>query len=62
MGLASALATTYKQRLQAIVLIPSDGGRFEVELDGTAIYSKLATGQFPEHHQIKKELDRLLRR
>ena len=33
-------------------LIPSKGGCFEVSADGELIYSKLATGQFPDEPAI----------
>jgi selenoprotein W-related protein len=29
-------------------LIPSDGGCFELQVDGALIWSKLETGKFPE--------------
>jgi selenoprotein W-related protein len=39
-----------------MVLVPSDGGRFEILLDGKPIYSKLETGQFPETRDIIKAI------
>jgi selenoprotein W-related protein len=33
-------------------LEPSDGGRFEVFVDGKRIYSKLETGEFPDEEEI----------
>ena len=47
----------YKQRLEAIILVPSAGGRFEVELDGDLIHSKLETGSFPDPAKIVKAID-----
>jgi selT/selW/selH-like putative selenoprotein len=35
-----------------IDLIRSGGGVFEVELDGTLIYSKMATGRHCTHEEI----------
>ncbi len=32
-------------QVREIVLIPSGGGRFEITVDGTLVYSKLATGK-----------------
>jgi selenoprotein W-related protein len=40
--------TTYKQKLESLRLVPSDGGRFELCVNGDLIYSKLATGKFPD--------------
>lgn len=47
----------YKQQLEAITLVPSAGGRFEVELDGDLVHSKLETGSFPEASKIVKAID-----
>lgn len=44
-----------------MLLVPSEGGRFEITLDGKPIYSKLETGQFPDHDQIIRELEKRLR-
>ncbi len=33
-------------------LIESDGGVFEVVVDGKKIFSKKETGRFPEHKEI----------
>jgi selenoprotein W-related protein len=55
-SLSEAIMDAFGQRFGALKLVPSDGGRFEVSLDGTLIYSKLETGEFPENRQI---LDRL---
>ncbi len=41
-----------KRRVSALTLVPSDGGRFEIEVDGELIYSKLATGAFPSEQEI----------
>ena len=44
-----------------MILVPSDGGRFEVFLDGEAIYSKLETGRFPESREIVKAIEARMR-
>jgi selenoprotein W-related protein len=33
-------------------LIPSDGGCFELKVNGDLIYSKLKTGQFPDEQAM----------
>ncbi len=38
-------------------LIVGDGGVFEVEADGTLVYSKKATGAFPRYGEIPMALD-----
>jgi len=34
--------------LEELTLVPSDGGRFEIEVDGQQIWSKKKTKAFPE--------------
>ncbi len=48
--------TQLKTALTRLVLIPSDGGRFEISVNGKQVYSKLATGRFPEFAEIQKFL------
>jgi len=52
--LTEKLITELKGRIQRLVLIPSDGGRFEVSVDGKPVFSKLQTGRFPEYQEIRK--------
>ena len=48
MSLAEKLMKKLKQDMESITLVPSEGGVFEVEIDGKNVYSKIKTGQFPE--------------
>jgi len=41
-----------------MVLVPSDGGRFEVFLDDRRIHSKLETGAFPEPREVIRAIER----
>ena len=50
------LITELKARIKRLIRVPSDGGRFEVNLDGAIIYSKLESGRFPEYEDIRKHL------
>lgn len=43
-------------KLGELQLVPSDGGRFEISIDGHLIYSKLETGQFPDEEKILAEV------
>ncbi len=52
------LLTDYKQRIRQLTLVPYDDGRFEVFADGKQIYSKKATGKFPEYAQVRKALEK----
>lgn len=44
----------FKWEVEEWQLVPSDGGRFELLVDGELVYSKLATGRFPE---VKEAVD-----
>jgi len=35
-----------------MILVPSEGGRFELFVDDRPIYSKLETGRFPEARDV----------
>lgn len=37
-------------------MIPSEGGAFEISVNGETIYSKLKTGEFPNPEMILKEV------
>ena len=42
----------HKNGIASVTLVPSQGGVFEVLVDGKELYSKLKTGQFPDEMQI----------
>jgi selenoprotein W-related protein len=46
----------HKNALASVTLVPSQGGAFEVSVNGVEIYSKLKTGQFPDELQIVNQL------
>ena len=43
MGLVDELLKNYEHVIETITLVPSDGGRFEVTVNGQLLYSKLET-------------------
>lgn len=51
----------FKLRITSLELVPSKGGCFEVSVNGELIYSKLATGQFPNEEEIEAEAARRLK-
>jgi selenoprotein W-related protein len=55
--LAAAVLPRLKNKLTQMVMVPSDGGRFEISLGGELIYSKLATGKFPDHETIIRQIE-----
>ncbi len=46
----------FGEKFGALKLIPADGGRFEITLDGELIYSKLETGDFPANKEILERI------
>ena len=50
--MATALLEALKTDLDLLELQPAGGGCFEVSVDGEEIYSKLATGEFPDEGEI----------
>ena len=59
--MTARLLERFKLRLTSLELVPSKGGCFEVTLNGDLIYSKLATGQFPNEEDIEAEVARRLK-
>ena len=41
-----------EHEIAEITLVPSDGGRFEVTLDGKLVYSKLQSGRHAEPGEV----------
>ena len=50
------LLNGFKTKIKGLTLVPSSGGCFEVVANGELIYSKLATGQFPDEQAVVKEI------
>jgi selT/selW/selH-like putative selenoprotein len=50
--------TEYKQHIGSLTLAPYDDGRFEVFVNGQKIYSKHATGRFPEYKEVRAALEK----
>lgn len=45
MSLATELLKEFESQIASLELVPSDGGRFEVSVNGELIFSKLAIGR-----------------
>jgi predicted Rdx family selenoprotein len=65
--MAEALITTFKplvgvkHPIEALTLIPSGNGRYEVTIDGDLVYSKAATGQHTTNEYIIEQVRSRLR-
>lgn len=54
------MLSEYKQKIQGLELEPSKGGCFELSVGNELVYSKLATGKFPDEEEIVAEVGRRL--
>lgn len=55
--MALELLSHYRKEITSLTLVPSGGGRFEVSLDDSLLFSKLETGRFPEPKELKNLLE-----
>lgn len=51
--MAADLLAAYPQSIAALALVPGASGRYEVTVNGKLIFSKAASGRFPELDEIK---------
>ena len=58
--MATKVLSEYKQKIQGLELEPSKGGCFELTVGNELVYSKLATGKFPDEEEIVAEVGRRL--
>jgi selenoprotein W-related protein len=59
-SLAGELMKKFEPEIEALTLVPSDGGRFEVSINGTLLYSKLKTGRHAEIGEIAGLLEKFI--
>ena len=52
MSLTDELLKNYEHVIEAITLVPSEGGRFEVTVNGQLIYSKLQLHRHAEPGEV----------
>ena len=58
--MAAKILNEFKQQVSALEMVPSGGGCFEIDVDGSRIYSKNETGDFPEENAIIQKLEAML--
>lgn len=56
MSLTEKILKGKKMDVTGFELIPGDGGKFELEIDGKLVFSKKAEGRFPEWAEIQAHL------
>jgi len=58
--MAAELLSELGQRAEWLKLVPSGAGRFEVTVNGQVVYSKAATGHFPELSEVQQKVREML--
>jgi selenoprotein W-related protein len=51
-SLAEELLKNYEHVIESVVLVPSDGGKFEVTVNGQSLYSKLTAHRHAEPGEV----------
>jgi len=59
--LTADLLNEFEPEIESLTLVPSDGGRFEVSVNSTLIYSKLETHRHAEPGEVVDLVRKLLR-
>lgn len=60
MSLVDELLKEYEHVIEAVSLVPSDGGKFEVSVNGKLIYSKLETKRHAEAGEIITSISKMV--
>jgi selenoprotein W-related protein len=59
-SLSAELFEHFEHVIESLTLIPSDGGRFEVSVNGALIYSKLQTKRHAEAGEIVNLISKMV--
>ena len=60
MSLAQELLKDYEHVIEGITLVPSDGGKFEVSVNGELVFSKLQTKRHAEAGEILSLISKMV--
>jgi selenoprotein W-related protein len=60
-SLPNELLKKFEPENETLTLVPSDGGRFEVSVNGKLVYSKLQTGRHAEPGEVAGLVEKLLK-
>jgi selenoprotein W-related protein len=61
-GLATELLQNLEPEIASITLVPSEGGRFEISIGDTLVYSKLQTGRHAEPGEVLGLVQKLIKK
>jgi selenoprotein W-related protein len=59
-SLTEELLKDYEHVIESLTLIPSDGGRFEVSVNGQMVYSKLQTKRHAEAGEVLNLISKMV--
>jgi selenoprotein W-related protein len=59
--LAAELLEEFEFKIENFTLVPSDGGRFEVSVNGDLVYSKLQTNRHAEPGEVAGLLRKVIK-
>ena len=54
------LLKNFEPEIESLTLIPSDGGRFEVAVNGEMVYSKLSTSRHAEPGEVVNLISKII--
>ena len=54
--LAQELLSTFGQELGAVTLVPGGGGVFQIQVDDTLVWDRVAEGRFPQAKELKQRV------
>jgi len=61
-SLANELLQSFEPEIESVTLVPSDGGRYEITVDDTLVYSKLETGRHAEPGEVLGLVKKILQK
>ena len=62
MSLANELLQSFEPEIESVSLVPSDGGRYEITVGDTLVYSKLETGRHAEPGEVLELVKKILQK
>ena len=62
MGLANELLKNFEPEIESITLIPSEGGRYEVTVNDSLVYSKLQTGRHANPGEVVGLVEKIVKK
>ena len=60
MSLVEELLKHFEHLIESVALVPSDGGKFEVSVNGKLVYSKLQTHRHAEAGEIVGLINKII--